>query len=159
MVVYDQIGEIRSPYDHEAPFQPTPEDETFAIELEAEYAPGLADLATFNYAYVLYDLDRVDGHSLSITPPWRDEEEVGLFASRAPRRPNPIGMSVVEVLDVRENRIDIDAIDAFDGTPVLDVKPYVDGLDTRGDANAGWIDADDADDVEHLELHVKGIPH
>jgi len=159
MVDYEPIGYVRSPYEEEAPFQPRPDDAAFAVELEPEYADGLDDLGSFTYAYVLFDLHRVEEYDLSVTPPWRDDDSVGLFATRAPRRPNGIGLSVVRILDVGDGRIEISAIDAFDGTPVLDVKPYVDGLDAKGDANTGWIDPDDADDVEHLELHVKGIPH
>jgi tRNA-Thr(GGU) m(6)t(6)A37 methyltransferase TsaA len=159
MVEYEPIGRIRSPYEEAAPFQPIPEQEAFAVELDTEYAAGLRDLRSFRYAYVLYHLDRADEYALSVEPPWRDDASVGLFATRAPRRPNPIGISVVRVLDVTENRVTISAIDAFDGTPVLDIKPYVDGLDAKDDADVGWIDLDDGDDVSHLELHLRGVPH
>lgn len=159
MVAYEPIGEIRSPYEEDAPFQPEPADSEFAIEIDEEYAPGLADLAEFSYAYVLYDLHRAEDYSLSVTPPWRDDDSLGLFATRTPRRPNSIGLSVVRILDVEDSRVVISAIDAFDGTPVLDVKPYVDGLDAKDDADVGWIDTENEDDVSHLELHVKGVPH
>lgn len=159
MVEYDPIGEIRSPYDEAAPFQPIPDDEDFAVEIDPDYAPGLKDLDSFTYAYLLYDLHRADDYALSITPPWDDDRSIGLFASRAPRRPNAIGMSVVRIEAIEDARISISAIDAFDGTPVLDIKPYVAGLDTREDANLGWIDPDSAEDLEHLEQHIKGVPH
>lgn len=159
MIEYEPIGRIHSPYEEEAPVQPVPGEEEFAVVLADEYASGLSDLAAFEYVYVLYHLDRADDYTLSVTPPWIDDRSIGLFATRAPRRPNSIGLSVVRLLGVDDDRLSISAIDAFDGTPVLDVKPYVDGLDTKADANVGWIDTDDADDAAHLELHVKGIPH
>jgi tRNA (Thr-GGU) A37 N-methylase len=85
--------------------------------------------------------------------------EIGLFATRAPSRPNPIGLSVVRVRGVDGSRVEISPIDAFDGTPLLDLKPYVDGLDAKSDADVGWIDLESAADQEHLASHVKGIPH
>ncbi|MFB6201806.1 MAG: tRNA (N6-threonylcarbamoyladenosine(37)-N6)-methyltransferase TrmO [Halorhabdus sp.] len=159
MVEYEPIGEIRSPYETEAPFQPIPNDDEFAVELDLAYAPGLADLDSFTYAYVLYDLHRSDDYALSVEPPWSEGRSIGLFATRAPRRPNSIGLSIVRIQAVEDSTISISAIDAFDGTPVLDVKPYVDGLDTREDANLGWIDPENADDRDHLERHIKGVPH
>ncbi|WP_181685203.1 tRNA (N6-threonylcarbamoyladenosine(37)-N6)-methyltransferase TrmO [Halorhabdus salina] len=159
MVEYDPIGYVRSPYETDAPYQPQPDDAAFAVELEPEYADGPDGLASFSYAYVLFDLHRVEEYDLSITPPWREDDSLGVFATRAPDRPNGIGLSVVRILDVEDGRIDISAIDAFDGTPVLDIKPYVDGLDTKDDADVGWIDLDDADDADHLELHLEGIVH
>lgn len=158
MVEYEPIGRLRTPYEGAAPFQPIPEPGDFAIDLDPMYEEGLDRLDAFEYAYVLFDLDRAEGYSLSVTPPWSDRT-VGLFATRAPRRPNPIGLSVVRITGIEDGRVDISAIDAFDGTPVLDLKPYVDGLDSKSDADVGWIDPDHADDVEHLELHIKGIPH
>ncbi len=159
MIEYEPIGQIRSPYEEKAPVQPVPGEEEFAVDLDEEYAAGLRDLDTFEYAYVLYHLDRADDYALSVTPPWIEGEAIGLFATRAPRRPNPIGLSVVRIRDVTDSRVGISAIDAFDGTPVLDVKPYVDTLDTKADANVGWIDTDEEGNAAHLELHVKGIPH
>ena len=158
MIDYEPIGRIRSPYDGAAPFQPVPEPGDFAIEVDGAYADGLNRLDAFEYAYVLFHLDRSEGYSLSITPPWSDRT-VGLFATRAPRRPNPIGLSVVRIIGIEDSRVGISAIDAFDGTPVLDLKPYVEGLDSKPDADVGWIDRDHAADIEHLELHLKGIPH
>ncbi|MFW6384120.1 MAG: tRNA (N6-threonylcarbamoyladenosine(37)-N6)-methyltransferase TrmO [Halodesulfurarchaeum sp.] len=159
MVEYDPIGTISSPYEADAPFQPVPDAGDFALELEPEFADGLDRLAAFTYAYVLFHLDRARDFSLSVRPPWRDGTEVGLFATRSPERPNPIGLSVVRIRAVGDARVEISPIDTFDGTPLLDVKPYVDGLDAKSDANVGWIDLDAAADQEHLSYHVKGIPH
>lgn len=159
MVEYDPIGTIRSPYEAEAPFQPVPDAGDFALELDPEFAAGLDRLEEFAYAYVLFHLDRAREYSLSVEPPWRAGTEIGLFATRAPSRPNPIGLSVVRVRGVDGSRVEISPIDAFDGTPLLDLKPYVDGLDAKSDADVGWIDLESAADQEHLASHVKGIPH
>jgi len=83
--------------------------------------------------------------------------KVGLFASRSPNRPNPIGISVVKIKRISGNILYISGIDAFDNTPVLDIKPYFDQLDAKTDANTGWFNPED--DSDHFLLHLKGIPH
>jgi tRNA-Thr(GGU) m(6)t(6)A37 methyltransferase TsaA len=94
---------------------------------------------------------------MMVSPPWADGKKVGVFASRSPVRPNPIGLSVVRIKNIVENRIYTSGLDAFDGTPLLDIKPYIKDLDSKSDANYGWIE--EMDDMEHLILHIKGIPH
>ena len=83
--------------------------------------------------------------------------EVGLFASRSPVRPNPIGLSIVRLKRIEGNVVYTSGLDVFDGTPLLDIKPYIKGLDSKDDANYGWIK--ELDDKDHLLLHIKGIPH
>ena len=95
--------------------------------------------------------------SMLVIPPWSDGKEIGLFASRSPVRPNPIGVSIVKLLKINKNEIFTSGLDVFDGTPLLDIKPYVKDLDSKEDANYGWIE--DMKDKEHLILHIKGIPH
>ena len=80
-----------------------------------------------------------------------------MFASRSPDRPNNIGISIVRVKGIVNNEIFIFGLDAFDGTPMIDIKPYINDLDVKHDANYGWVD--DLEDKEHLILHIKGIPH
>jgi tRNA-Thr(GGU) m(6)t(6)A37 methyltransferase TsaA len=150
------IGRIRSPYRHhaEAPHQPSrvanSEFDAFRLELDPAYEPGLKALALFRYAYVVYWLDRPrpgrdpNGVELCISPPWAHGQTVGLFASRSPHRPNPIGLSVVGIRGIDGSTVHVDALDALDGTPILDIKPYIDALDCRRDANAGWLDPDAA---------------
>lgn len=98
-----------------------------------------------------------NGQELLATPPWAGGLTVGVFASRSPRRPNPIGLSIVRVLGVQGNEVITSGLDAFDGTPLLDIKPYVKDLDSKADANYGWVE--DLEDREHLTLHIRGIPH
>lgn len=98
-----------------------------------------------------------EGQELLAEPPWAGGLRVGVFASRSPRRPNPIGLSIVRVLGVEENEVITSGLDAFDGTPILDIKPYIRDLDSKADANYGWVE--DLEDREHLTLHIRGIPH
>jgi tRNA-Thr(GGU) m(6)t(6)A37 methyltransferase TsaA len=151
-----QIGVIRTPYKWKAPRQPVEEGECF-LEVYPEFQHGLRGLETFRYIYVLFWMDRVEDFSLEAEPPWAGGIKVGVFASRSPRRPNPIGLSVVKLLSIEGNKIKTSSIDAIDGTPLLDIKPYVKYLDSKEDANLGW--AEDLPDREHLILHLRGIPH
>jgi len=94
---------------------------------------------------------------MTVIPPWANRIQVGLFASRTPLRPNPIGLSIVQLREIRSNRIYTSNLDVFDGTPLLDIKPYIRDLDSKTEANCGWID--DLPDRDHLTLHIRGIPH
>lgn len=153
------IGVIRTPYVDSAPYQPLANDEgEFRLCVDPSYAEGLKDLDRFRYIYVLYLIHRVSRKpSMSVTPPWTPGKEVGLFSSRSPVRPNPLGLSIVEVKRVEGNEVFTSGLDAFDGTPLLDIKPYIRDLDSKEDANYGWLE--DLEDRDHLMLHIKGIPH
>ncbi len=155
------IGEIRTPYKDWAPDQPVEreiEEKKFRLVLSEEFTEGLRDLERFSHAYILSYLDRTaEGSSLIVAPPWAKGKTVGLFAARAPARPNPIGLSIVRILEVRENEVVISPIDLFDRTPLLDIKPYFKSLDAKEDANHGW--ADDLEDLDHIMQHVRGLPH
>ena len=156
---FKKIGSIHTPYKNTAPYQPEPDDDgEFYIRLEQEYTGGLKDLEKFKYIYVIYYIDRLKGgFSMDVSPPWIRNRKVGLFASRSPSRPNPIGLSIVRIIKIHGNIIKISGMDAFDGTPLLDIKPYIKELDSKPDANYGWLD--NAEDKDHLLLHIKGIPH
>ncbi|MEN8123878.1 MAG: tRNA (N6-threonylcarbamoyladenosine(37)-N6)-methyltransferase TrmO [Bacteroidota bacterium] len=157
--VFNSIGVIHSPYKNKAPNQPLINDQgDFKIVLNEKFTKGLKLLDTFTYIYVIYYLDKViRNNEMIISPPWANQQEVGVFASRSPNRPNPIGISIVKILKIIENKIYISGIDAFDETPVLDIKPYIDKLDAKSDANYGWVNIHDNED--HLALHIQGIPH
>ena len=157
---FKQIGIIKTPYIDNAPYQPVNKDRgDFRIVLNSEYKDGLLRLKSFRYMYVIYYIDRLKSKpSMVVTPPWTGGAKIGIFASRAPLRPNPIGISIVRIKKIINNEIITSGLDAFDGTPVLDIKPYVKDLDSKMDANYGWID-DLGGDKEHLSLHLKGIPH
>ncbi len=156
------IGVIHTPYTEHAPYQPVSggdqDENAFRVVLEPQFARGLRDLEAFRYIYLLYHAHRIEGPArMTVRPPWAGQLEIGLFASRSPARPNPIGLSVVRIQKIAGRVIHTSALDVFDGTPLLDIKPYIKELDTKEDANYGWLDR--LEDREHLALHIKGIPH
>ncbi len=158
--VYQSIGVIRTPYKDSAPYQPVQTDEgDFKLVLHPQYTEGLHLLNTFNYIYVIYALDKivVKANRMLINPPWAPDMSIGVFSSRSPNRINPIGISIVKIKQIKQNIIYTSGIDAFDGTPILDIKPYIDLLDAKKDANFGWVNQ--TGDENHLALHIKGIPH
>ena len=154
------IGAARTPYPYgNAPYQPRQEDDTadaFYIELHPQYAAGLADLHTFSHLFVISYLNRSTGYSLGVTPPWGERsKQRGLFATRSPNRPSPIGLTRVRIRRIEGNRVVTGPLDLFDGTPVLDLKPFIQSLDGEDEtATDGWLSNSD-----HLELHRRGIPH
>jgi len=158
-IVLKSIGIIHTPYTSDAPNQSTENSEgEFKIVLNKDLSEGLYRLEAFNYIYVLYYLDKViRKNEMHVAPPMKHSGKVGLFASRSPNRPNPIGISVVKIKEISGNTIYISGIDAFNNTPVLDIKPYFDELDAKEDANTGWFNP--KDDPDHFLLHLKGIPH
>jgi len=93
-----------------------------------------------------------------VSPPWIPGTKIGLFASRTGVRPNPIGISIVRIKKIEDAAIFTSGLDVFDKTPLLDIKPYIKDLDSKEDANYGWMDDLDSN-KEHLLLHIKGIPH
>jgi len=136
------IGLIRSPFHEPAgtPVQPVFAGETQGtVEIFPQYVEGLRDLEGFERVWLLYWLDRAPAPRLEVVP-FRDDVERGLFATRAPCRPNPIGLSCVRLLGVEGNRLAIGGVDILDGTPLLDVKPYVPQFDAFPQSRAGWIE-------------------
>ena len=156
---FKQIGVIHTPYKDKAPFQPIKSDQgEFRIDVYPEYAKGLYKLDMFQYIYVIYYIHRITRKVRNIiAPSWTGGTEVGLFASRSPVRPNLIGISIVPIKRIVKNTIYTLGLDVFDDTPLLDIKPYIKDLDSKCDANYGWIE--NLDGYEHLLLHIKGIPH
>ncbi|MBN1697755.1 MAG: tRNA (N6-threonylcarbamoyladenosine(37)-N6)-methyltransferase TrmO [Spirochaetales bacterium] len=159
-ICFEKIGLIKTPYTDKAPYQPFDDDAgEFRIIVDPEYKQGLRDLEKFAYIYVIYYIDHLTSRPLmSVIPPWTNGMSVGIFASRAPNRPNPVGISVVRLKRIVDNEIYISGIDVFNDTPLLDIKPYIRELDSKEDANYGWIDGLDGDG-EHLMLHIRGVPH
>ncbi|MHC4471085.1 MAG: tRNA (N6-threonylcarbamoyladenosine(37)-N6)-methyltransferase TrmO [Planctomycetota bacterium] len=138
------IGWIRSPRKTQegAPVQPRYGDESDAAEIviESAFRESLRDLEGFERIWVLTWLDRAKDYRPLVVP-YRDTVERGLFATRSPSRPNPIGLSCVELLSVDREAglVSVGATDLLDGTPVLDVKPYIPEIDAFPDARAGWF--------------------
>ena len=112
------------------------------IEIFQEFAAGLQDVEGFSHLILIYVFHRSQGFRL-ITKPFLEETPRGLFAIRAPKRPNPIGFTVVKLLGREDNRLDIAGVDMVDGTPLLDIKPFFNRLDSRQNARSGWLETVD----------------
>jgi len=137
------IGEIRTPYnDASCPrFADEPLPDTARIMVYPEYRAGLKELEKFQYIYVLFFLDRPRREcSLIAHPPKAQGREVGVFASRSPNRPSRIGLSVVRLFKIKMGVLLTSAIDAYDHTPLIDLKPYFRDDDLKPGANNGWLD-------------------
>jgi tRNA-Thr(GGU) m(6)t(6)A37 methyltransferase TsaA len=136
------VGVIHSTFKEPAgtPIQPPfAEGAEGIVEVFPEYADGLHDLEGFDRIWLLYWLDRAPSPRLRVVP-FRDEVERGLFATRAPCRPNPIGLSCVRLLRIEHNLLTVGGVDVLDGTPLLDIKPYVPEFDAFPQSRAGWLD-------------------
>ena len=109
------------------------------IEVFDEYLDGLKDLDGFSHCYVIFHLHEVKGYSLLVKP-FLDNVLRGVFATRAPKRPNAIGLSIVKIDSIQRNRIILNEIDILDGTPVLDIKPYITQFDEIKSEKNGWYE-------------------
>jgi tRNA-Thr(GGU) m(6)t(6)A37 methyltransferase TsaA len=107
------------------------------VELLPEFEPGLTDIEGFSHLYLLWVFDRSEGYDLLSRPP-TDDRSHGVFATRSPRRPNPIGLSVVRLLEHDGPRLVVRGVDMLDGTPVLDIKPYLSSV-PAGELRRGWL--------------------
>jgi len=141
-ITYRPIGTIRSPFTQSAgtPIQPEGgRDVEARVELREEYAPGLRDLDGFSHVILVYHFHKCDKTRLSVMP-FLDDVERGVFATRAPVRPNHIGMSIVRLDRIEGNVLFIRDVDILDGTPLLDIKPHIPSVDCPGEARIGWIE-------------------
>jgi len=121
------------------PNQSAMSDEKGIIEIFKEYHPALKDLDGFAYIYCLYYFDMVKLPVPLQSKPFLDDDIKGIFAIRSPFRPNPIGISILEVLGIDGNKIHVNNVDILDKTPILDIKPYVPEIDTRVSDKIGWL--------------------
>lgn len=137
------IGVIRTPFrtPGDAPIQPSRSGGAEGtVELQERYRDGLSDLEGFSHVVLLYHFDRSRGFELRVVP-FLDSHPRGVFATRSPRRPNPIGLSVVRLLEVKGSTLRVADVDMLDRTPLLDVKPYVPEFDHRPEIRVGWLEA------------------
>ncbi|WP_321344777.1 tRNA (N6-threonylcarbamoyladenosine(37)-N6)-methyltransferase TrmO [uncultured Draconibacterium sp.] len=114
------------------------------IELEPHLTAALEGLEGFSNLILLYHLHLVDGYKLKVKP-FMDDKEHGVFATRSPKRPSPIGLSTVELIKIEGNKIWFKGADMLDGTPLIDIKPFFRQVDNRPDATSGWLDSKDED--------------
>ena len=135
------IGIIHSPFKskQETPIQPFRSKAVGKIEVFKEYERGLDDIEGFSHLILIYKFHRSRGFSLKVKP-FLDNRLRGLFATRAPRRPNQIGLSVVKLIRRRGNILFVNGIDVIDGTPLLDIKPYVPDFNSGEEVRTCWIE-------------------
>ena len=140
-ITYNAIGTILTPFKkiEDMPIQPSgAKGVKGQVEVFQSYNEALKDLDGFSHIYLIYHFHQVNSWQPLVTP-FLDDESHGLFATRAPKRPNPIGLSIVRLLTVVDGLLNVENIDVLDGTPLLDIKPYVPNFD-HFDVNAiGWL--------------------
>jgi tRNA-Thr(GGU) m(6)t(6)A37 methyltransferase TsaA len=140
-LVYKPIGVVHSPFKEpkNVPIQAAASNGTAGtIEIYPEYVEGLKDLEGFSHLILLYHCHLVKGYSLMVKP-FLDDNLHGVFATRAPARPNPIGISTVQLNRIENNILHIQDLDILDGTPLIDIKPYIPKFDCRKNAKIGWF--------------------
>ena len=141
-IVLEPIGVIHSPFSDpkSMPIQPVSENSAAGrIDVFPEFAAGLKDLEGFSHILLVYHFHQSQTYSLSVTP-FLDTEPRGLFATRAPNRPNPIGLSLVRLVRIEGSHLHVENIDVLDGTPLLDLKPHVPDFDCAPGARIGWLE-------------------
>ena len=142
MIELKPIGTIHSPFKELSgmPIQPAgAADVKGTIEVFEEFREGLKDLDGFSHLILLYHFHQSKGFDLSVVP-FLDKENRGLFSTRAPWRPNPVGLSIVQLEKVEDLVLHINNVDILDGTPLLDIKPYVPDFDVQAGVRTGWLD-------------------
>lgn len=139
---FTSIGIIQTPFDtpQSTPIQPAgAQFSEGTILLNEAYIPALKDLDGFSHIVLLYVFDRVKPFQLEVKP-FMDSESRGLFATRAPSRPNPIGLSVVELVSIQHNRLMVRGVDMLNNTPLLDIKPHVPAFEAGVATRFGWLE-------------------
>lgn len=140
-IKYQPIGIIHTPFkrSQDAPAQGYFSQESKGqVELFPQYTEGLQDIAGFSHLILLYHFHQTEGYEL-LTKPILDNKKRGVFATRYFKRPNSIGLSIISLYDVQDNLLSVGWVDMLDGTPLLDIKPYVSLFDARESVCDGWI--------------------
>ena len=142
MIQYRPIGVIHTPFESfkGMPIQPAgAQSVRGTVSVFPEYAEGLQDLDGFSHVMLLYHFHQASAAKLAVIP-FMDSQPRGVFATRAPTRPNPIGLSVVKLLKIEGRTLDVENVDILDGTPLLDIKPYVPEFDRHPADRVGWLE-------------------
>jgi tRNA-Thr(GGU) m(6)t(6)A37 methyltransferase TsaA len=141
-IEFNSIGVIHSPYKAraEAPHQGHTSENVSEIEVYEQYAEGLKDIDAFSHLLIFYCFHRSRDYSLIVKTP-HDSEPHGVFATRSPNRPNPVAICVVKLISRDGKLLKVKGLDAVDGTPLLDIKPYFPAIDFVQDATMGWAES------------------
>jgi len=143
----EKIGIIHTPFTtlEDMPIQPKGAKEVVGtIVVNDKFAEGLADLDGFSHIYLLYEFHMAQRTALKVIP-FMDNQERGVFSTRSPLRPNHIGLSIVRIEKIDKNIITVLGIDVLDGTPLLDIKPYIAAFDEISESSSGWMQASEKD--------------
>ena len=149
-ITYSPIGIIHSSFTNP---DDTPIQGVFSngakgkVEIYPLYAAGLKNIGEFSHLILIYHFHLVESYSL-ISKPFMENREKGIFSIRHPKRPNPIGISIVRLDNVKENILEISDVDIIDGTPLLDIKPLIHKFDSRESIKSGWVDNQLIDDTK-----------
>lgn len=140
-ILLTPIGLIHTPFrtPSETPIQASRSNDEGWVEVFPEFVPGLQDIEAFSHLYLLYQLHRASEVRLLVEP-FLDDRQHGIFATRHPFRPNHIGISIVRLVSRQDHILKISGVDMFDGSPLLDIKPYFPEFDDRRGARAGWYE-------------------
>lgn len=142
-IIMSPIGVIRLPFTEkdQTPIQVTRSQAIGRVEVFPEFADGLKDIEQLSHIHLLYVFHESSGYALHVKP-FLDDREHGIFATRYPRRPNPIGLSTVRLVSRQNDLLTIEGVDVLDGTPLLDIKPCVPDFDHRTeDIHVGWYES------------------
>lgn len=142
MITFSPIGMIHTPFEslEGMPIQPSEaSDVEGTVVLEPEYEQGLTDIEGFSHIILLFWLHKSKGYSLMVKP-FLDDQKRGLFSTRAPRRPNPVGLSIVRLLNRKGAVLTVKGIDILNNTPLIDIKPYVPKFDIKQATRSGWLE-------------------
>lgn len=143
-IILKSIGQVHSPFKNKQDIDP----EKFAsrtsfdliegeLEIYNEFAEGLKDIEGFSHIIVIFSFHKAEGFKL-LTTPFLDDSLRGVFATRSPHRPNPIGMTIVKIIERKNNILRVSGMDMFEGTPILDIKPYT-PRDQKEEIEIGWL--------------------
>ncbi len=141
-ITFSPIGIIHSNHKTRVgtPIQPSRLQQSDGkVEIFPEFTTGLHDLDGFSKIWLIYHLHAIEGFKLEVTP-YLDEQTRGVFATRAPARPNPIGLSLVNLLSIEGGMLMVDGLDILDGTPLLDIKPFIPDVDHTDGVKVGWLE-------------------
>jgi tRNA (adenine37-N6)-methyltransferase len=139
-LILEPIGFVRSPYTDRAQIPKGPwakHDAEGVLELRGDLEAGLQDIEGFSHLYVIWAFHKAEGYDLVATPP-NDDRPHGVFATRSPRRPNPVALTVVELLGREGTRLRVRGVDMLEGTPIFDIKPYLSSVPEAA-LRRGWL--------------------
>jgi tRNA (adenine37-N6)-methyltransferase len=152
-IIYNPIGVIYTPFTNISgmPIQPLGGAEYKGrVEVKKEFVDGLKDLGGFSHVILLYHFHYISGYELNVVP-FMDDKPRGIFSTRAPKKPNAIGISVVQLERINNNILEINGVDILNETPLLDIKPYYPKYDIRTDAKSGWLAGKENIDITKIK--------